>query len=48
MRLIKWDDISALLPDAHMELVGDRREVVIYTGWTVADDETHIVPMGDE
>lgn len=38
------DDLHALLPDAHMEPVGARQEVVIYTGWSVTEDGV-LVPM---
>ena len=27
--------LMSLLPDAHIEEVGDRRELVIYTGWSI-------------
>jgi len=42
-----WDDLSEMLPDAALELVGERQEVVIYTGWTV-DEHDNLVPMEDD
>lgn len=41
----KWEtltDLSAAFPNAHIEEVGDRRELVIYTGWSACtyDRET--------
>ena len=47
VRLPEFDDLDALLPQATLDFVGDRREIVIYTGWTVADDGT-LLPMDPE
>lgn len=35
-RAVTVDDLEQLLPDAAVEVVGDRRELVIYTGLTDA------------
>lgn len=37
-----YEELVSILPDAHIEEVGDRRELVIYTGWSTAtyDDDT--------
>lgn len=40
--------LQGLLPDAAIEEVGDREELVIYTGLSVAEDGRTLVPMGDE
>lgn len=48
-RLPTLGDLEALIPDAHVEPVGDRRELVIYTGWKLDDeDEQTLVPLHDE
>lgn len=48
LQLPTIDDLQALLPDAHIERVGDREELVIYTGWSTADDAVTLVPMSQE
>lgn len=49
-----YDELAALLPDAAIEEVGDRRELVIYTGLSTATydaekdewaDSPELVPM---
>lgn len=40
------EQLQALLPDAHIEEVGDRRELVIYTGLSEGTDG-YLVPMVD-
>lgn len=33
-------ELAAALPNAHIEEVGERRELVIYTGWSSATYDT--------
>lgn len=39
------DDLQSLLPNAAIEEVGQRRELVIYTGWSTHTDGETLVPM---
>lgn len=39
-------ELQALLPDSAIEEVGDREELVIYTGWS-RDENDYLVPMDD-
>lgn len=41
-----YDDLQALLPEAAIEEVGDRRELVIYTGWSRGKDDV-LVAMAE-
>lgn len=43
-----FDDLVRLLPEAAIETVGDREELVIYTGWSVAADGETLEPMHDD
>jgi len=48
-----YDDLQDMLPFAAIELVGDREELVIYTGLSVPDGsepwgERELVPMDEE
>lgn len=40
-------ELHALLPEAHIESVGEREELVIYTGLTECNDGS-LVPMNED
>lgn len=45
---MKLDDLQARFPDAAIEEVGKRREVVIYTGLTVGDNDQLVAMVNDD